>query len=175
MKNWVLLCFVAFSFSAVAQNDSIVKSEDYRGQFGVNLGIGHLNTNTILNEKVVSGTLFSPQIEFGKRFKFEIGLTFLSVDTLLYPQLEKRQNNVNVGLGFSEYIGNSSFYGKGSYSLLVGGSKEIKSIGHRISGEIGLTATGVKVDFYVQAGKFFDNRQIYTGNTLSFGVRLWVN
>lgn len=172
MKKIVLLILCIYGTKVYAQTDTQPKLQSANKPIGLSMSVGHLSSNT---SEPVAGTLFTPQLEIGKRIKIEVGATFLSIDSNLYTRLPQRHSAINAGLSFSEYIGDSPFYGKGSYRLLLGETSlgGFVSQAHRISGEVGITAVNVKFDMFVEVGKYFDNKQVFTGNTVSFGMRVW--
>lgn len=171
MKKVLLLILCIYGTKVYAQTDTQPKLQSANKPIGLSMSVGHLSSNTSVDEKPVAGTLFTPQLEIGKRIKIEVGATFLSIDRHLYAGLPRRQTGFNAGLSFSEYIGDSPFYGKGSYRLLLGETSlgRVVSQAHRISGEVGISAVNMRFDMFVEVGKYFDNKQVFTGNTVSLG------
>lgn len=171
MKETIfILTFLSLYCHSIAQNDTT----RVPFEFGVKMSLGHLKGDYINGNKNISSGCYAPQIELGRKLKFNIGAIILRTDSLSAADtFGQKLSRLAIGFSFKEHLGKSNLYMQGSYSLLLRENIGPEKEGHYILLEIGQTMPDTYVDLFLSAGRLFDKEKIYTGTTFNFGIRLF--
>jgi len=150
--------------NALSQNIDLANKEPILPKLSISTG--SLKTDYIVNNRPIQALVFSPKLEIGGNVNLHIGGNIFVTDSGSYDSVKRTQGNLEIGLSAEKHLTNQPFYIKGGYLLRPSDSK-----GHRLFAQFGIEFIEL-VDFHIIASRFYDRKDILSGNILEFGVRL---